>query len=1688
MKRLIQVSIVWLIGLSVAYSQSEPSGAPILRIETGMHTDTIGQISVDAQERFLLTASDDKTLRLWDLKTGDLITTYRVPIGAPLEGILNAGAISPDGELVVGGGWTGVEWEQSASIYLFNRANGNLVKRLYGLPGAIQNLCFSPAGRYLAASLAQFGIRIWETQRWAQVFSHTPYGDGNCQFDAQNRLLTTSSDGYLRLYAPSRNSFFLLTQTQLTGGKAPHRAVFSLDGNKIAVGFYDSTQINILDGQTLAWTESPDTSGVNDNLAEVAWSADGQRLCAGGIHQDKNGNSLIRCWLQTRQGSYTDWIATTNRIFDLLFLKNGNLVYGTADPRWGIFDSAGNKQIEHIATIADYRNSQLLVSYDGGTIRFSLEPSQNYTVQFSIFNSLLLTDLPSDTKLLAPDIYSLNITDWKSTYHPKLNDVDLPLGEGELSRSLAIAPNRLTFLLGTDWNLRLFDVSGQLKWEIPVNLAWTINISGDGQKAIAALADGTIRWYNLSNGEELFTLFPHTDGKRWIAWTPLGYYMSSDESADSLLGWHVNHGRDQEASFYPVGQKYSKIYKRPEVVQRTLVVLDEKKALEELQAENTPKEPSKTPILRIETGTHTARINQIDIDANERFLVTASYDKTLRLWDLKTGKLVETYRIPIESLNSEGLLLSTAISPDGQWIAAGGWTGVTWDQNVSIYLIDRNSGQLAKRLTDLPQLIYYLCFSPDGQYLAASLGGENGIRVWETQQWEQIFADTEYTGSSHSCQFDSQNRLLTSAYDGYLRLYSPDAGSFTLEIQTQPPGGKLPSSALFSSTGRKIAVGFADSAQINVLDGQTLDVLYVPDTSDISDNAIFKFYMDRVAWSSNDQQLCTGGNYGDGYDNVLIRCWSQGGQGNYTDQLALTSNFRFLKNGDLVNTGGSNWGILDKTGRERLEQITPVADYRNPRENGFLVSKEGDIVQFGLDYGSSRPVRFFLNQQNLLSYPAQDSSLYTADTISLNITDWKNNIQPKLNGKTLPVESNEIFRSLAISPDKSKFLLSATNKLILFDDNGQLLWNISTSGTPWAVNISGDGQKAIAALGDGTIRWYNLSNGEELLAFFPHVDGKRWIAWTPSGYYMSSGENADKLLGWHKNHGKDQAAEFLSISEFQAESNRPDIVKKVLVTLTEDKAILVANLEKNIDATPPKTQSQRWEEANEKSKVKPTPSGLGKAIIVAASGPQANQNTLFPYTNQFTERMYNLLYQRGFSDGDVIYINPYPPAVPPNNYAYEQPERQDFPLRDPLSELKQAFDQAARDLKSGQQFIFYLHGHAGYQTIRLRLGQESEPSVDLSAQQLKELLAQIPKDIPQIIILDTCHSGSFLTELAGVPNRVVVTSADSDSLAWTSGDGKSFANKFLSVLGSNSSVYEAFKEARKIVLDDPKTFGNQSPQLDDNQDGQYVEDKDKQLVEGEDGRLASQIKIGGDKIFASDSPQITEVHPAIYLDPQETTATLWVKTSVDMNTVNKVRAILTNENDKPTEYQGEQTQFTRREITLTPNYELQRFEIEYNGFQSAKQWRIFYQVETTDGQWSDFAEGYVRTDQDASSIMLEAIMNQTVYQQGDPFRFEVITAGEGNFDLYVGLIFPDNNYYTIRYPFQFSGKNELLPYQQNLQFAGAQTFTILSLGTGLLPMMLPGEHQACGLFTKAQSDPNDTANWVKLHCQPFQFQ
>ena len=73
--------------------------------------------------------------------------------------------------------------------------------------------------------------------------------------------------------------------------------------------------------------------------------------------------------------------------------------------------------------------------------------------------------------------------------------------------------------------------------------------------------------------------------------------------------------------------------------------------------------------------------------------------------------------------------ISPSMSPDGRYVFCGGWSGYGWDKTHSVYIFERETGRLIRRLTGLPSVINHLAVSKDGAYLAAVLG-EDGLRVW----------------------------------------------------------------------------------------------------------------------------------------------------------------------------------------------------------------------------------------------------------------------------------------------------------------------------------------------------------------------------------------------------------------------------------------------------------------------------------------------------------------------------------------------------------------------------------------------------------------------------------------------------------------------------------------------------------------------------------------------------------------------------------------------------------------------------------------------------------------------------------------------------------------------------------------------------------------------------------------------
>jgi hypothetical protein len=216
-----------------------------------------------------------------------------------------------------------------------------------------------------------------------------------------------------------------------------------------------------------------------------------------------------------------------------------------------------------------------------------------------------------------------------------------------MSRSLAIAPGGKTFLLGTEWFLRLYDREGREKWRISTRvMSLCTNVSGNGKIALAALGDGTIRWYHLEDGKELLALFPHKDKKRWVLWTPSGYFDASP-GAEDLIGWHVNNGQDQAADFFPAS-KFRSTYYRPDVIAKVLETLDEKEGIRLANEESGRKQEASIqqmlpPVVNILSPPDGAEVSTTEVAV--RFSIrTPSGEPVTGVKALVGGRPVSTQR------------------------------------------------------------------------------------------------------------------------------------------------------------------------------------------------------------------------------------------------------------------------------------------------------------------------------------------------------------------------------------------------------------------------------------------------------------------------------------------------------------------------------------------------------------------------------------------------------------------------------------------------------------------------------------------------------------------------------------------------------------------------------------------------------------------------------------------------------------------------------------------------------------------------------------------------------------------------------------------------------------------------------------------------------------------------------------
>jgi serine/threonine protein kinase len=230
------------------------------------HSGRILSVAINSKEPILASGSDDKTLKLWNIKTGQEIRTFSGKLGW-----VYSVAFSPDGKTLVSG-------SDNKTIKVWNLGTEKPPRTLLGHSGLIRAFAFSPDGQRLVSSSADKTSKIWNLktgQLQRNLDRHANWVNSTVISPDGQYLASASSDKTIKIWNLNTGKLLRDLQGHQSGVSS---VAFSPNGKTLATGSSDNT-IKLWNWQT---GESLDTlNACYKGVSSVAFSQDGKTLVSG---------------------------------------------------------------------------------------------------------------------------------------------------------------------------------------------------------------------------------------------------------------------------------------------------------------------------------------------------------------------------------------------------------------------------------------------------------------------------------------------------------------------------------------------------------------------------------------------------------------------------------------------------------------------------------------------------------------------------------------------------------------------------------------------------------------------------------------------------------------------------------------------------------------------------------------------------------------------------------------------------------------------------------------------------------------------------------------------------------------------------------------------------------------------------------------------------------------------------------------------------------------------------------------------------------------------------------------------------------------------------------------------------------------------------------------------------------------
>jgi len=608
-----------------------------------------------------------------------------------------------------------------------NRQDTSVPAKIFletGHTGPIKALAFSPDGRWLASAGQDRTVKVWDVTRFRVIRTLTGHSDEvtGLAFSPDSKLLASCShDGTIRVWNPADD----WSSSTLAGTGIPIFAVvFSNDGHMVISGNLNGL-IVARDVRTGTELVRLNDHGVVNSLAVS--SIDGALLASGTSGIGANAEAAAHLWDLSKGTELYKLTGYTGSVHKVAFSPDGKvLLAGSQQDGYKSWDTHSGRELQRAKT--DARN---LIGFtpEGGLLTSAAGKvylSKDWTgAEERELKGAIGTSVVANlgARLLASsEAFGGEVRLWDiATSHemPSSSEARDIVSGIAISHDGHLLASASTF--GVElWNL--LDSSARVLTP-PFDLATSVGFSPDGKSLASWGISNTFSVWDVSSGKKRFTAI-HGGTLNCVAFRPGGDEIASASDDHTIRIWNASTGKLLKTLQAYAGSVISLAFSLdgnqiisygwesgdssphigvPEAGDRYALKIWDAGTARELKS-----------LVRVTDGTDSPG-SQLLVTPDGRRFVSPRF-KDVWVQDALTGRIVQ-------KLRAEDIVFSTALSPDGIWLASGVGSN-------SLRIWDLDSGYLVQDLKGHTARVDSVAFASTRTWLA-SAGGDGTIRIWD---------------------------------------------------------------------------------------------------------------------------------------------------------------------------------------------------------------------------------------------------------------------------------------------------------------------------------------------------------------------------------------------------------------------------------------------------------------------------------------------------------------------------------------------------------------------------------------------------------------------------------------------------------------------------------------------------------------------------------------------------------------------------------------------------------------------------------------------------------------------------------------------------------------------------------------------------------------------------------------------